>query len=106
MLELFSGTGSVGKVATEMGYDVISLDKEMEAHIQIHIMDWDHTDLPPWMFDVIWASLPCTESDQTLKKTLEIIEYFSDIIEIEEYGEFYQEKNNGCIRTYFYGKIK
>jgi ubiquinone/menaquinone biosynthesis C-methylase UbiE len=37
---------------------------------------------------------------------LEIIEYFSDIIEIEEYGEFYQEKNNGCIRTYFYGKIK
>lgn len=37
---------------------------------------------------------------------LEIVEYFSDIIEIEEYGELYQEKNNGCIRTYFYGKIK
>jgi hypothetical protein len=76
MLELFSGTGSVGNVATEMGYDVISLDKDMESHIQIHIMDWDYTDLPPWMFDVIWASPPCTESNQIVKRTLEIIEYF------------------------------
>ena len=76
MLELFSGTGSVGQVAKELGYDVISLDRDLEAHIQIDIMDWDYTDLPPWMFDVIWASPPCTESDEILKRTLEIIEYF------------------------------
>ena len=37
---------------------------------------------------------------------LEIVKYFSDVIEIEEYGELYQQKNNGCTRTYFYGKIK
>ena len=90
MLELFSGTGSVGQVAKELGYDVISLDRDLEAHIQIDIMDWDYTDLPPWMFDVIWASPPCTEysraktcgtrdiegSNEVVKRTLEIIEYF------------------------------
>ena len=90
MLELFSGTGSVGQVAKELGYDVISLDRDLEAHIQIDIMDWDYTDLPPWMFDVIWASPPCTEysraktcgvrdiegSNEVVKKTLEIIDYF------------------------------
>ena len=46
MLELFSGTGSVGQVAKELGYDVVSLDRDLEAHIQIDIMDWDYTDLP------------------------------------------------------------
>ena len=104
MLELFSGTGSVGQVAKELGYDVISLDRDMEAHIQIDIMDWDYTDLPPWMFDVIWASPPCTEysraktcgvrdiegSNEVVKKTLEIIEYFKPkywIIENPQTGD-------------------
>jgi len=38
-LELFSGTGSVGKVAKELGHQVISLDMDMEADIQTDIMD-------------------------------------------------------------------
>ena len=90
LLELFSGTGSVGKVATEMGYTVISLDRDMRASIQIDIMDWDYTDFQPHMFDVIWASPPCTEysraktvgvrdiegSNKVVKRTLDIIEYF------------------------------
>ena len=30
ILELFSGTGSIGKVAMDFGHHVISLDKDME----------------------------------------------------------------------------
>ena len=33
LLELFSGTGSVGKVAKELGYDVVSLDLKMPTSI-------------------------------------------------------------------------
>ena len=40
LLELFSGTGSVGRVAKEMGYDVISLDFK-NADINCNILDWD-----------------------------------------------------------------
>ena len=34
LLELFSGTGSVGKVATFYGFDVVSLDRDMNANIK------------------------------------------------------------------------
>lgn len=36
----------------------------------------------------------------------EIMKYFSDVINIEEYGSLYKTKNDGSIRNYFYGKIK
>jgi site-specific DNA-cytosine methylase len=62
LLELFSGTGSVGKVARDRGFEVISLDRDMQADIQIDIMDWDFASaFPRHHFDVIWASPPCTE---------------------------------------------
>jgi hypothetical protein len=53
LLELFSGTGSVGKVAKEFGYDVISLDKDMEATLRMDIMSWEYKLAPPKTFDVI-----------------------------------------------------
>ena len=31
LLELFSGTGSVGNVAVNMGYEVVSIDRDMPA---------------------------------------------------------------------------
>ena len=60
LLELFSGTGSVGNVASELNYDVVSLDRDMDADIKTDIMDWDYKAYPPKFFD-IRASPPCTE---------------------------------------------
>ena len=37
LLELFSGTGSVGKVAEELGFDVVSLDLK-DADINTDIL--------------------------------------------------------------------
>ncbi len=36
----------------------------------------------------------------------QIIDFFSDVINIEEYGSFSKKEYSGCSRTYFYGKIK
>ena len=101
LLELFSGTRSVGKVADEMGWDVVSLDLK-DADINCNILDWNYHEYPPGYFDIVWASPPCNtfsilrrgwigrcgytkESIQRdieekglpiLRRTLEIIEYF------------------------------
>ena len=40
LLELFSGTGSVGKVFKESGWTIVSLDRDMDADIKTDIMDW------------------------------------------------------------------
>jgi len=58
LLELFSGTKSVGKVAEQLGYEVVSLDLK-NADINCNILDWDYTIYEPGNFDVIWASPPC-----------------------------------------------
>ena len=90
VLELFAGTQSVGKVARELGFEVISLDRDMDADIKTDIMNWDYTQLDPKEFDVIWASPPCTEysrakttgvrdiegANKIVQQTLDILEYF------------------------------
>ena len=89
LLELFSGTGSVGKVAHSLGFSVLSLDLK-DAKIMTDILEWDYTKLKPDEFQVIWASPPCTEysvakttgvrkleeANKIVLKTLEIINYF------------------------------
>ena len=57
-LELFSGTGSVGKVLKEAGHNVVSLDLK-GADINTNILDWDYTTFPEDHFDYIHASPPC-----------------------------------------------
>ena len=65
LLELFSGTRSVGKVAETLGFDIVSLDLK-NADIECDITDWDCTIYEPKHFDVIWASPPCTEYSRAL----------------------------------------
>lgn len=57
-LELFSGTGSFGKVCKELNYDVLTLDLQ-NADINIDILDWNYKEYPINYFDIIWASPPC-----------------------------------------------
>ena len=91
LLELFSGTGSVGKVFRESGWTVVSLDRDMDADIKTDIMNWDYKAMyEPGSFDVLWTSPPCTEysvaktvgvrkiteANQVVQRTLDIIDYF------------------------------
>jgi hypothetical protein len=59
LLELFKGTGSVGKVAKKLGFNVTSLDFEekYKPDILVDILKWNYKDFPTP--DYIWASPPC-----------------------------------------------
>jgi site-specific DNA-cytosine methylase len=106
LLELFKGTGSVGKVAKKLGFSIISIDLEMKykASITIDILKWDYKKYhneTGYIPDFIWASPPCNtfsplayplkernietaepyserakNGTKILYKTLEIINYF------------------------------
>ena len=45
LLELFSGTGSVGNVAKDFGFEVVSLDLK-GALINTDILEWDYKVYP------------------------------------------------------------
>tara|TARA_R110000803_G_scaffold118460_2_gene186852 strand:- start:761 stop:1423 length:663 start_codon:yes stop_codon:yes gene_type:complete len=107
VLELFSGTGSVGKVCETLGWNVISVDLELPATHECDILYFDYKQYPKDYFSIVWASPPCTyysslqncwigrkkkdgilttketieenrkESDKLILKTLEIINYFN-----------------------------
>ena len=106
VLELFSGTGSVGKVCKQLGWNAVSVDMILPADHQCDIMDFDYKQYPKDYFAILWGSPPCTaysnlqscwlnrkrkdgtiftkekmesdmnDADMIVKKTLEIIDYF------------------------------
>ena len=70
-LELFSGTHSFGKVSSKLGYNIISLDRDLGAecpfksgykskkHIKEDIMTWNYKIYPTGHFKLITASPSC-----------------------------------------------
>tara|TARA_R110002126_G_scaffold291537_1_gene453493 strand:- start:6135 stop:6842 length:708 start_codon:yes stop_codon:yes gene_type:complete len=105
VLELFKGTGSVGKCIKEYYPDaeVISLDilKKFNPTICVDILEWDYKQFPRGHFDLIWGSPECKiysnlqytligrkwkdraeldearlEHSKFVRKVLEIIDYF------------------------------
>ena len=107
VLELFSGTRSVGKCCDALGWDSVSVDMILPADHECDIMDFDYKQYDRDYFDIIWGSPPCTnysalkkcwygrrlkdgtiyskelnekdqaEADILVLKTLEIINYFN-----------------------------
>ena len=106
VLELFSGTRSVGKCCDALGWDSVSVDMILPADHKCDIMDFDYKQYPKDYFDIVWSSPPCTnysklqdcwigrmrkgeiytkeiqekemnEDDKLVLKTLEIIDYFN-----------------------------
>jgi hypothetical protein len=92
LLELFSGTGSIGRAFEQ--WEVVSLDMDPTsgACIITDFMAWDFSMYPQGYFDAIWASPPCTHysrartnaktprdlegSDNLVQRVLDVIEYF------------------------------
>ena len=106
VLELFSGTGSVGKVCDKLGWNSVSVDLIADADHKVDIMEFDYKQYPKDYFQVVWASPPCTnysklqdgwlgrmrkgeiytreiqekemnQDDKLVLKALEIIDYFN-----------------------------
>ena len=89
LLELFSGTGSIGKAFRELGWEITSLDLGPKANptICVDICEWE-PEYEPGYFDFIWASPVCTgysrvltrrprrleDGDRLVIRTLQLIE--------------------------------
>ena len=95
LLELFSGTGSVGIPWREQGYEVMSVDIDNRFNPEIcdDILQVKYQNFPTP--DVIWASPPCDQyarcrtrakaprnlalADSLVSKAIEIIQYFQKL---------------------------
>ena len=128
VLELFSGTKSVGKVCDSLGWNSVSVDLLLPADHEVDIMQFDYKQYPIDYFDIVWASPPCTyysnlqncwigrkkkdgitvtkeiieekmnESDKLILKTLEIIEYFNPVLWFMENPQTGKLKNREVVK--------
>jgi site-specific DNA-cytosine methylase len=58
----------VARVLREMGYEVVTLDWEGNPRPDIcqNVLEWDYTKIKPGEFEVVFASMPCTEYSRAL----------------------------------------
>ena len=91
LLELFSGTKSIGRAFEAFGWQVTSLDSDPQSQPTIceDVLKWDYKAFQPGHFDLVWASPVCTEfsramtrrprqleeGDRLVLRTVEIIGY-------------------------------
>ena len=101
LLELFAGSGSVGKSFKKLGWEVVSLDlsPDFNPTILANLMDWDYQAYGG-EFDCIHASPPCTHysrartvaktprdldgSDALVRRTLDILDHYNPKVFIIE----------------------
>jgi site-specific DNA-cytosine methylase len=128
VLELFSGTGSVGKVCKRLDWNVVSVDMLLPADHQVDIMKFDYKQYPKDYFDIVWASPPCTnysalkkcwygrklangivytpkqneldqqEADKLVLKSFEIIKYFNPTLWFVENPQTATLKNRDIMK--------
>ena len=96
LLELFSGTGSIGKVFRARGWEVVSVDcdAKMQPTIVADIGTFDYKMLGGF-YDAVWCSPPCTQysiarshaktprglegADRLVRRCRDIISYFQPL---------------------------
>ena len=99
LLELFSGTQSVSRVARRLGWETVSLDIDPtnSPDLCMSVLDFDETAWPRDSFTFVWASPPCetyssannrygrdpdheaamAKADELVRKVARILRHFS-----------------------------
>ena len=115
LLELFSGTGSVGKAFRALGWEVFSVDIDPAAKptLVANVLDLQFN-LLPRRVDCIWASPPCTHysrartkaktprdldgADAIVQKVLDIIDWYGYHFEVGGMPWFMENPHSGLLK--------